>query len=126
MVSLRRQHVAWSIQQNPTEITVQRIEKKADKGGYLNESSQHGPFKVRIFQSSTNKALQEVSILAGTKHVDVKWGLLADHLANLKAGPSVEDEFDVSSIGRFLVVAVYQQVVQGKVVGLQADLERIT
>ncbi len=125
LVSLRRQHVAWVIQQSPTTITVQRTEK-VDLGGYFDEvQSKHGPYTVRIFQQGMRMP-QEVSTLAGTKQVDKGWGMLADYLADLKAGPNVKDEFDVPGLGHFLVVAVYPQMVQGQLVGLQADLEKVS
>jgi hypothetical protein len=125
MVSLRRQHVAWNIQQNPITITIRRTEK-VDMGGYFDEvTSQHGPFTVRIFQEAS-RIPQEISTLAGTKQVDKSWGLLADYKADIQAGPNVKDEFDVPGLGHFRVVVVYQQVVQGQVVGYQADLERVS
>jgi len=124
MVGLRREHVAWAIQQNPMQITVQRTEK-VDMGGYFDEViSQHGPYTVRVFQE-TSHIPQEISTLAGTKQVDTKWGLLADYQADLRAGPNVKDEFDISDLGHFMVVGVYPQVVQGQIVGYQADLERV-
>lgn len=123
MVSIRRQHVAWNIQQNPTTITVQRTEK-VDRGGCFDEvTTQRGPFTVRIFQQAS-RIPQEISTLAGTKQVDTKWGMVADYQADLRAGPNVKDEFDVP-LGHFLVVAIYPQVVLGQVVGYQADLERV-
>jgi hypothetical protein len=124
LVKLRRQHVAWNIQQNPTQITVQRT-TKTDMGGYFDEViSWHGPYTVRVFQEKSSIP-QNVSTLAGTKQVDTKWGLLADHQADLQAGPNVKDEFDISDMGHFLVVGVYPQVVQGQIVGYQVDLERV-
>jgi hypothetical protein len=67
-----------------------------------------------------------VSTLAGTKQVDKGWGLLADYQADLRAGTNVKDEFDVLGLGHFVVIAIYPQVVQGQLVGYQADLEKVS
>ncbi|GAW27986.1 hypothetical protein [Carboxydocella sp. ULO1] len=125
LVSLRRQHISWAIQQNPVTITIQRTEK-VDMGGYFDEvQSEYGPFTVRIFHRGS-WVPQEVSTLAGTKQVDKGWGMLADYQANLKAGPNVVDEFDAPGLGHFRILAVYPQIVQGQVVGYQADLEKVS
>jgi len=124
MVSLRREHVAWCIQQNPVEITIQRTEK-VDMGGYFDEvKSTKGPFIVRIFTEG-NRAPVDVSTLAGTKQIDKGWGLLADYNADIKAGPNVLDEFDALA-GHFIIKAVYPQYVQGQLVCFQADLEKVS
>lgn len=116
---------ARAIAENPTDITVRRTEK-VDMGGYFDEvTSEHGPFTVRIFQQGS-RIPQEISTLAGTKQVDKGWGMLADYQADIKAGPNVVDEFDVPGLGHFRVVAVYPQVVQGQLVGYQADLEKVS
>ncbi len=125
LVSLRRRHISWAIQQNPVEITIQRTEK-VDKGGYFDEiESEHGYYTVRVFQKGS-RIPQEVSTLAGTKQVEAAWGLLADHEADIKAGANVLDEFEVPGMGKFQVLAVYPQIVQGQVVGYQADLEKVS
>lgn len=125
LVALRRQHITWTIQQNPVEITIQRTEK-VDMGGYFDEvESEHGPYTVRIFQKGS-RIPQEVSTLAGTKQVEAAWGLLADHEAEIKAGTNVLDEFEVTDLGKFQVLAVYPQIVQGQIVGYQADLEKVS
>jgi hypothetical protein len=125
MVALRRQHIAWAIQQNPVEIIIQRTEK-VDMDGYFDEvESEHGPFIVRIFQRGS-RIPQEISTLAGTKQVETAWGLLAGYEAEIKAGSNVLDEFKVIGLGKFQVLAVYPQIVQGQIVGYQADLEKVS
>lgn len=125
IVTLRRQHTKWAIQQNPTTITIHRTEK-VDMGGYSDEvESEHGPYTVRVFQKDS-RIPQEVSTLAGTKQVEAAWGLLADHEAEIKAGTNVLDEFEVTDLGKFQVLAVYSQIVQGQIVGYQADLEKVS
>lgn len=125
LAEFRRQLVLWNIQQNPTEITIQRTEKIEQDGGLKEVSSTIGPLTVRIFPQGS-RIPQEISTLAGTKQVDKGWGMLADYQAGIKAGPNVVDEFDVPGLGHFRVVAVYPQMVQGQVVGYQADLEKVS
>jgi len=125
LAALRRQHISWAIQQNPTTIIIHRTEK-VDQGGYFEEiESKHGPYTVRIFQQGRQMPL-EVSNLAGTKQTDRGWGLLADHEAEIKAGTKALDEFEVDGLGKFQVLAVYPQIIQGQVVGYQADLEKVS
>jgi|SRR5690606_19968559 len=124
LVTLRRQHTKWAIEQNPTTITIHRTEK-IDIGGYFEEvESEVGPFVVRIYQYGT-QVPQEVSTLAGTKQVDRTWGMLMDYEADVKAGPNVLDEFEVADIGKFQVLEVYPQVVKGELVGYQVTLEKV-
>ncbi len=125
LVALRRQHISWAIQQNPTTITINRTEK-IDMGGYFDEvHSEVGPFTVWIYQYGT-WIPQDVSTLAGTKQVDKTWGMLADYQADIKAGANVLDEFEVPEMGKFQVLAVYPQIVQGQVVGYQVTLEKVS
>lgn len=125
LVSLRRQHTKWAIQQNPTTITIHRTEK-IDMGGYFEEvESEVGPFVVRIYQYGT-WVPREVNTLAGTKQVDRTWGMLMDYEADVKAGPSVLDEFEVPGLGKFQVLEVYPQKVKDEIVGYQVALERVS
>jgi hypothetical protein len=125
MVTLRRQHTSWAIQQNPTTIIIHRTEK-VDMGGYFEEKeSEVGPFVVRIYQQSSGVP-REVSTLAGTKQVDGAWGMLADWQADIKADPNVLDEFEVLGMGRFQVLEVYPQMVNGELVGYQVALEKVS
>jgi len=125
LAALRRQHITWAIQQNPVKIIIQRTEKIEAGGGFEEKESEVGPFTVRIYQQGT-LIPQEVSTLAGTKHVDRTWGMLMDHEADIKAGPNVLDEFEVAGIGKFQVLEVYPQVIKGELVGYQAVLEKVS
>ncbi len=125
LVALRRQHTKWAIEQNPVEIIIQRTEKM-DKGGYFEEiESERGPYTVRIFQRGMQIPI-EISTLGGIKQTDRGWGLLAGHEVEIKAGANVLDEFEVDGLGKFQVLAVYPQIIQGQVVGYQADLEKVS
>ena len=121
----RKGDIQWNITQNPVVITIQRTEKIRSGGGFNEVESTIGPFTVRIY----NKAGQlpkDTHSLAGTKKTEVAWGLLADHAADIKANSNVTDEFDVSGLGHFVVVGVFPQLVNGEIVGYQADLERVS
>ncbi|WP_238524580.1 hypothetical protein [Caldicellulosiruptor hydrothermalis] len=93
--------------------------------GYFEEvKSTRGPYTVRIFQKGYAFP-KEVSTLAGTKQTDGGWGLITDWNTDIKATSNCSDEFDVPNLGHFRVVAVYPQIVQGQIVGYQADLEKV-
>ena len=125
LVSLRRQHTKWAIQQNPTTITIHRTEK-IDMGGYFEEvEGEVGSFVVRIYQYGTWMP-QEVSTLVGTKQVNRTWGMLMDYEADVKAGPNVLDKFEVPGLGKFQVLEVYPQKVKGEIVGYQVALEKVS
>ncbi|NPV30637.1 MAG: hypothetical protein HPY58_13520 [Firmicutes bacterium] len=125
LVSLRRQHISWVIQQNPTQVTINRTEKVPQDGGFAEVTSTKGPFTVRIFPAGS-RSPGLVSDLPGRKLEDDTWGLLADYTADIQAGPNVVDEFDAPGLGHFRVTAVYPQVVQGQLVGYQADLKKVS
>lgn len=120
---MRRDHTRWSIQQNPTSITIQRTERK-DAGGYFDEDITNlSPQTVRVFssKSSTN---QTVTSLAGEKQVDRHFGLLADYKADIKADTHTKDEFEIDGMS-FIVKAVYPQMINSKLTGYQCELERV-
>jgi hypothetical protein len=122
---MRRQHLRWLIAQNPTVITIQRIEKLERNGGLAEVKTAHGPYTVRIFPASS-RVPQEVAGIPGTKQVVRSWALIADDEADIQAGPRVQDQFDAPGLGRFVVRVVYPQIALGERVGLQADLERVS
>lgn len=123
LINQRRQHTAWNIQQNPTQIVINRTEKIRSGGGFEEVKSIKGPFTVRIFQQGL-RTPQDISTLAGSKKVDKGWGMLADWQADLKAGPNVIDEFDTND-GHFRIINIYPQIVYGQVAGYQCDLEKV-
>lgn len=123
LVTLRRNNTIWNIQQNPMAITIKRTEKTESGGGFEEVKSEVGPFNVRIFNRGSWTP-REVSTLAGTKQTDVTWGILTDYLADIRAGSAVLDELECS-LGHFQVVGVYPQIINGQIVGYQADLEKV-
>lgn len=126
LVTMRRDHIKWVIQQNPVTITIQRTTKTRSGGGFSQATNIVGPFVVRIFEQGMNRTPGEISAVAGVKQEDPGWGLLADYLADIQAGPLIKDEFDAPSLGHFVVKAVTPQLALGQVVGFQCDLERVS
>jgi hypothetical protein len=124
LVAQRRKHVAWCIEQSPTTITIKRTEKAPSGGGFTETVSNKGPFAVRIFGRGGGRS-QNVAGLAGTQEVASGWGLLADHLADIRDGANVKDEFDAPGLGHFVVIKVDPQVTDGQVVGYQVELEKV-
>ena len=125
LVAVRRKNTAWSINQNPVTITINRTEKVEIDGHFDEHVYQIGPLIVRIFQAAEKNARTETH-LVGTKVIDAGWGLLADWQADLRAGSNVRDEFDVPDIGFFVIKSVYPQMVMEQVAGYQAELEKVS
>jgi len=118
-----RDNVIWAINQNPVTITITRKEKIKTEGHFIENISQFSPLTVRIFQMSRNIKIE--SQIIGTREIDTGWGLLADWQADLRAGPNVQDEFEVPGMGYFVIKAVYPQKIHGQIIGYQAELRRI-
>ena len=124
MAKALREAVRRVIAENPTEITVQRKEKVEQDGGFVEQENAVGPFTVRIFQKESSALPQTVSTLAGTAQVDTRWGLLADHTADIRAGSNVVDEFEAAG-QRFRIIAVYPHILGDQIISYIADLERM-
>lgn len=120
---VRRQHIAFNIGQNPTTISIQRMEKRRKGGGYKEVSTSLPPVTIRIY-TARSQIPKTISILAGTKQTDKTYGLLADEWADIKAGPEVTDRF-IANGEHFEIVAIYPQMVADTLVGYQAALERV-
>ena len=124
LVKMRRKNTQWSINQNPTIITINRTMKKKAQGYIDDKNIDVGPFVVRIFNSGSSSP-QLVTTLAGEKQTDTYFGLLADFKVDIQASSTVKDEFEVDGI-RYLVKAIYPQKINSEVVGYQGELERVT
>lgn len=122
IAEMRRKHTAWSIEQNPSIITINR-QQKIEKDGYFKDShTELEPQKVRVFVSKS-RTTQTITTLAGQKQIDRYYGLLADHEADIKADIHTTDEFSVDGM-TFEVKSVYPQRIAGELVGYQCELER--
>jgi len=106
-------------------IIITRKEKVETEGRFAENTSQVGPFTVRVFQAN-DRDVKTDTHLVGTRMIDAGWGLLADWQADLRAGPNVRDEFELPGLGVFVVKAVYPQRVLGQVAGYQAELEKVS
>ena len=119
----RKNDVAFTIAENPTEITIERTLKAPAGGGRKIEKSTVGPFTVRIFnQAGKQMAVKIVSGTAGTKDEDETWAFLADSEADIQAGPNVTDEFTINGI-RFRVTMAIPRYWQGVKTSIDGTLK---
>lgn len=123
LLTTRRKMLAFSIQQNPITITINRTEKVRQGGGFTETKTTLPPITVRIFQQRDND-IKVVSDTTGLKEKAFDFGLLADHAADIRDGPNTRDEFDVAGLGHFVVASVTKMLQGGGVVGYQVGLER--
>ena len=109
----RKKDVAFTISQNPVEITIERTEKTASGGGRKIEKSTLGPFTVRIFQQGGKQITVNTSAsTAGTRQDAPMWAFLADENADIKCTSTITDEFEAFG-QRFRVTAACERYWQG-------------
>jgi hypothetical protein len=123
LLETRRRMLTFSIQQNPTTITINRTKKIRQGGGFAEVKTPLDPITVRIFQQK-DYVVRVISDVSGLKEKVPDFGMLADHNADIRDGPNVRDEFDVPGLGHFVVASVTKMLQSGEVVGYQVDLER--
>lgn len=125
LLETRRRMLTFSIQQNPTTITINRTKKIRQGGGFAEVKTPLDPITVRIFQQKDYVVrVRVISDVSGLKEKVPDFGMLADHNADIRDGPNVRDEFDVPGLGHFVVANVTRMLQSGEVVGYQVDLER--
>lgn len=125
LLETRRRMLTFSIQQNPTTITINRTKKVRQGGGFAEVKTPLDPITVRIFQQKDYVVrVRVISDVSGLKEKVPDFGMLADHNADIRDGPNVRDEFDVPGLGHFVVASVTKMLQSGEVVGYQVDLER--
>lgn len=125
LLETRRRMLTFSIQQNPTTITINRTKKVRQGGGFAEVKTPLDPITVRIFQQKDYVVrVRVISDVSGLKEKVPDFGMLADHNADIRDGPNVRDEFDVPGLGHFVVANVTRMLQSGEVVGYQVDLER--
>lgn len=115
----RRQMIAES----PLTITIERRARVSSDGGFTENSSAVGPFTVRLYLTAARTA-HGVQTLAGNAQVDPRYGLVADASVDLKAGPTVVDEF-VADGRRYRILAVVPLRCAGEIYGYQAECEQV-
>lgn len=125
-VEQRKKDVAFTIAENPTEITIEREEYIPTGGGRKKVKSTAGPFRVRIFtQGGKQMAVKVVSGTAGAKHDDDTWAFLADSEADIRAGTNVIDEFTIDGI-RFRVTMAIPRYWQGQRTSIDGTLKVVS
>jgi hypothetical protein len=119
----RKQDIINVIEENPTEITIKLSTRKIVDGTWsIDDISK--TLNVRIFQQR-NSEISSISDTKGTADTSKKYGMLADHMADLKDASNEKIEFD-SPYGRMEIVAVYPQIVKGEICGYQCELKRVS
>ena len=122
-VEQRKKDVAFTIAENPTEVTIEREEYIPNGGGRKKVKSTVGTYKIRIFtQGGKQMAVKVVSGTAGTKNEDDTWAFLADSEADIRAGANVIDEFTVDGI-RFRVTMAIPRYWQGQKTSIDGTLK---
>lgn len=119
----RKQDIINTINENPIEITINTIARKVVDGAWKTEDETK-TLTVRIFQQK-NPELAVISDIKGTADTTKKYGMLADHQANLNDVSEKKIVFD-SVYGKMEVLAIYPQIVKGEICGYQCDLKRVS
>ena len=122
-VDERKQDIINTIEENPTEITINVSIRKIVEGAWKVEDDTK-TLRVRIFQQK-NPELAVISDIKGTADTTKKYGMLADHQANLNDVSEEKIVFD-SVYGKMEVLAIYPQIVKGEICGYQCDLKRVS
>lgn len=109
----RKKDVAFTISENPVQITIERTTKTASGGGRKVEKSTLGPYTVRIFQQGGKQiTLNTSATTAGTRQDEPIWAFLADADADIQCTSAVTDEF--TALGqRFRVTEARERYWQG-------------
>lgn len=118
----RKADILKSISLNPTEIKIKQV-VKVEKEGYFDEEEKESILTVRIYHQVQPK-IEVKSGTIGTSYTNKRYGMLADHTANLKINSRNAIEFD-TPYGHMKINATYLQIIKGELCGYQCDLERI-
>ena len=119
----RKQDIINSIEDNPTEITINVSTRRIVNGAWKVDKGDR-TLKVRIFQQK-NPEVTVISDVKGTADTSKKYGMLADYLAELN-DLSEEKIVFTSPYGNMELLAVYPQIIKGEVCGYQCELKRVS
>ena len=123
---LPKADVAFTISQNPTEITIERTTRAANGGGRKVEKSTAGPFTVRLFQQGGRQIAVNVSqSTAGSRNDAPFWAFLADAEADIQCSSSVTDEFEAFG-QRFRVTSAIPRYWQGERTSIDGTLKVVS
>lgn len=131
---LRRAHQNL-IADNPVEITIERVVRIREGGGWRQEATTVGTFIGRIYQENTGSRIDDDTVTtAGIRRDDARWGLLAPPTmtdtddaevdTDLRSDPQQRDTI-TTALGTFEVTEVYPRQDNGEVWGWQANLQRV-
>ena len=119
----RKQDIINSIEDNPTEITINVSTRRIVNGAWKVDKGDR-TLRVRIFQQK-NPEVTVISDVKGTADTSKKYGMLADYLAELN-DLSEEKIVFISPYGNMELLAVYPQIIKGEVCGYQCELKRVS
>lgn len=119
----RKQDIINSIEDNPTEITINVSTRRIVNGAWKVDKGDR-TLRVRIFQQK-NPEVTVISDVKGTADTSKKYGMLADYLAELN-DLSEEKIVFTSPYGNMELLAVYPQIIKGEVCGYQCELKRVS
>lgn len=119
----RKQDILNSIEDNPTEITINVSTRRIVNGAWKVDKGDR-TLRVRIFQQK-NPEVTVISDVKGTADTSKKYGMLADYLAELN-DLSEEKIVFTSPYGNMELLAVYPQIIKGEVCGYQCELKRVS
>ena len=119
----RKQDIINSIEDNPTEITINVSTRRIVNGAWKVDKGDR-TLRVRIFQQK-NPEVTVISDVKGTSDTSKKYGMLADYLAELN-DLSEEKIVFTSPYGNMELLAVYPQIIKGEVCRYQCELKRVS
>lgn len=122
----RKADVAFSINENPVEITIERTEKKPKGGGREIVKSTVGPFVIRIFnQKGKDLGLVTLTQTAGIRQENRTYAFLADAETDIRCSPECADEFTAYG-KRYRVTNVVERYWQGELTSKDGTLEEVS
>ena len=122
----RKADVAFSIAENPVEITIERTEKRPKGGGREIVNSTAGPFVIRIFaQKGKSIGVTVLATTPGIRQEDRTYAFLAEADADIQCSPGVQDEFMAYGM-RFRVTDVVRRYWMGELTSIDGLLEEVS
>lgn len=112
-------------EENAVEILVERVERVPLEGGFGEEVTVAGPFRVRVHRARARLLRGgggRVADETGRGEVDGEWGLVGGPEVDVRAGPDVVDGFELWG-KRWRVTGVAVVAMGGAVFGVSADVE---
>lgn len=122
LVAMRRKHTAWNINQNPSDIVIERKGQKRENGKIVNVNETLEAQEMRVYVSGGSENVIVETI--GERQIDRYFRLLAPWDADIQAGTEVKDSF-VHNGEKYEVKSVNPQSIHGHAVGKQCLVERV-